>query len=262
MVFFPLFETGRQVALASEAIPTQLAAQERKTLLLAIVLCRTPSHPSAYCLSQFVPCFVYPAASSPPSNSVSRPASNSTPGRQTKEAGDLAAKNGTARSNNLEKSEREVKSSEANRGAASRPQAALPHTPPPLKSGVDRLPPHSEEDLLRGLTLQAIWSENVEVTSLMNAAFKIARYIFSSQTCTWCSLGWGAKLGDSATLGHSGFSSVADSPRGNCQASGFMDSNHASSGVSGAAHRDTLPQRQANEASFVPCPAGVSRQLM
>ncbi|PFH31640.1 hypothetical protein BESB_026140 [Besnoitia besnoiti] len=53
------------------------------------------------------------------------------------------------------------------------------------KGGGDRLPAHSEEDLLKGLTLQALWGENVEFTSLMNAALKIARLSPTAPDVDW-----------------------------------------------------------------------------
>ncbi|EPR57685.1 Tho complex subunit 7 [Toxoplasma gondii TgCatPRC2] len=55
----------------------------------------------------------------------------------------------------------------------------------PGMKGTDRLSAHSEEDLLKGLTLQAIWSENVELTSLMNAALKIARLSPTASDLDW-----------------------------------------------------------------------------
>nr|CEL64261.1 TPA: hypothetical protein BN1204_001650 [Neospora caninum Liverpool] len=54
-----------------------------------------------------------------------------------------------------------------------------------VKGTGDRLSAHSEEDLLKGLTLQAVWSENVEFTSLMNAALKIARLSPTASDLDW-----------------------------------------------------------------------------
>lgn len=41
---------------------------------------------------------------------------------------------------------------------------------------VPQLPLQAEDDLLKGCGFQAIWSENFEVSGLMNAAVKICRY--------------------------------------------------------------------------------------
>ncbi|CBZ49677.1 conserved hypothetical protein [Neospora caninum Liverpool] len=107
----------------------------------------------------------------------SSPAANSRPGAFSKsQPGEKTASNSTANPSCREQQRNKT-------DQAGRPKGGGPASS--VKGTGDRLSAHSEEDLLKGLTLQAVWSENVEFTSLMNAALKIARLSPTASDLDW-----------------------------------------------------------------------------